>query len=114
MARDHLKSAINDTRKRWGAKQARDYNAAFLAGLDFLANNHHRLRSRHHEMTVDGVSYRTYKLLQRYVIYQEYGVEHLIISSISHERMNVPQRLFELAELSRVEVANLIATLQKE
>jgi plasmid stabilization system protein ParE len=95
---------VRDTQKTWGAKQARRYNTDFLAGLQYIADNHHNFNSPHRDEMADGTDFALHLVEHRYVAFQEHGKNAVIIAGIFHEKMDIPTRLRELQNLARHEI----------
>jgi plasmid stabilization system protein ParE len=103
-AREHLKKAVRDTQRTWGAKQARKYNTDFLAGLQYIADNHQTFNSPHRDELADGTAFSIHLVEHRYVAFQEHGKNAIIIAGIFHESMDIPTRLRELQSMARHEI----------
>jgi plasmid stabilization system protein ParE len=103
-ARNHLKMAVRDTKRIWGGQQAKKYATEFLAGLQHIADNHQRLHSAHRCTLTEGTDFSIYLVQHRYVAYQPYGQDCVIITGIFHEKMDLPARLKELQRITRQEI----------
>jgi toxin ParE1/3/4 len=111
-ARDHLKDAVRETKRKWGAALARKYGGDFQLGLQKLAKNHAILRATFRQIMTEGTEFRVHRLEHRYVVFQEHDLYNLIIVGIFHEKMDVPARIQELAMMTRAEIdaiKNMIA-----
>jgi plasmid stabilization system protein ParE len=106
-AREHLKTAVKDTRKIWGAKQARKYGKNFLGGLQDIADNHRTFHSPHRAALAEGTPFSLHLVEHRYVVFQAMDENTIIISGIFHQNMDIPTRLKELQKLEKHEIAAL-------
>jgi toxin ParE1/3/4 len=104
-ARDHLTEAVRDTKRKWGASQARKYGSDFQVGLQNLAKNHGMLRATFREVITQATEFRVHRIEHRYVVFQEHDAHNLIIVGIFHERMDIPARIGELALMTGDEIA---------
>lgn len=103
-AREHLKRAVRDTHEKWGLQQARKYNAAFLAGLQYIADNHHRFNSPHRDELAEGSAFSIHLVEHRYVAFQKHDDHTVIIAGIFHENTDITSRLKELQTMARHEI----------
>jgi plasmid stabilization system protein ParE len=106
-AREHLKKAVRDTQRTWGAKQARKYNADFLSGLQYIADNHTTFNSPHREAMAEGTAFSIHLVEHRYVAFQKHDKNTIIIAGIFHETMDIRARLRELQTMVRHEIETL-------
>jgi toxin ParE1/3/4 len=110
-ARGHLKEAVRETKRKWGAAQARKYTTDFLFGLQNLAKNHAMLRASFRKIMTEGTQFRVHRLEHRYVVFQEHDAYNLIIVGIFHEKMDVPARIQELALMTGEEIVAIKDTI---
>jgi plasmid stabilization system protein ParE len=103
-AEKHFWQALKETRSMWGSKQAARYRIQILAGLQHIADNHQRLHSAHRCTLTEGTEFSIYLVQHRYVAYQPYGQDCVIITGIFHEKVDLPARLKELQRITRQEI----------
>ena len=103
-AQKHVREAMHETRQRWGTNQAKKYRADFENGLQHLAENHPRLRTPHREALAEGTDFSLHLIEHRYVAYQPYGENDIIIAGIFHESMDMPRHLRDLQSMTRDEI----------
>jgi plasmid stabilization system protein ParE len=111
-ARNHLKKAVRDTKRIWGARQARKYNTDFLDGLQHLANNHHTFHAHHRAEMANGTDFCLDLIEHRYVAFQVHNENTIIIAGIFHEKMDIPTRLKELQRMAQHEIEALKRALE--
>lgn len=106
-ARRHLKAAVHDTHRRWGKQQAKRYNAAFLAGLQALADNHATLHTPHRAALAENTDFSLHLVEQRYVAFQVDEKNTVIVAGIFHGAMDIPAQLRILQSLTPHEIDTL-------
>ncbi|CAL4870004.1 Toxin ParE (plasmid) [Asticcacaulis sp. MM231] len=106
-AETHLKKAVRDTKERWGIAQARKYSAALLAGFQHIAENHEGFNSPHRDDLAAGTGFLIHLVEHRYIAFQPYDKDTIIIIGIFHESMDMPNRLKELQHMTRYEIATI-------
>jgi toxin ParE1/3/4 len=103
-AEEHFFSALDETKQKWGSKQAEKYRLAFLTGLQNLAKNHTMLRATFRQSMTDGTEFRLHRMEHRYVVFHEHDAYNLIVVGIFHEKMDIPARIRELAMMTGDEI----------
>lgn len=114
-AESHFWQALADTKRMWGQRQAEKYRLQLLEGFQAIADNHRGFRFVHREALAEGTDFELHLAAQRYVAFQPFEKDSVIIAAMFHERMDIPGRLRELQQMSAQEIALLkqqIARLQ--
>jgi len=103
-ARAQLEKAVRETKQTWGMDQARKYSAAFLEGLQHLAENHRQFNAPHRKALAEGTAFSVSLIEHRYVAFREVDKETIVVAGIFHESMDIPARLRELQGLTLHEI----------
>jgi plasmid stabilization system protein ParE len=106
-AEAHLKKAVRDTKQIWGIEQARTYAADLLEGFQYIAENHLKFHSPHRTELTKDTRFSVHLVAHRYVAFQVYDKNTVIICGLFHERMDIPTRLDELQSLTQREIEAL-------
>lgn len=106
-ARNHIRLAIQETRKNWGSQQALKYRHALQAGLQYIADNHRTFHSPHRDALAAGTTFRLHLMEHRYVAFQKHDDNTIIIIGVFHESMDIPSQLKELRNMAQHEIEAL-------
>lgn len=112
-AEAHFWKALRETRQQWGPAQAETYRQRLLSGFQQIAEHHRSLRTAHREALAAGTAFHVHLIEHRYVVFQEYDEETVIVVGIFHERMDIPARIKELERLTKHELAVLTGEMEK-
>ena len=111
-ARNQIRNAIQETREKWGPKQAAKYRRDLQAGFQDIADNHQSFNSPHRDELAEGTPFDLHLVKHRYVAFQEHKGD-VVIAGVYHESMDIPTRLRELQSLSRHEVSEIRREIDK-
>jgi len=104
-AETHLKKAVRDTKERWGLSQARKYSAGLQAGFQYIADNYTSFNSPHRDDLAEGTGFLIHLVEHRYVAFQPYDDDTIIVVGIFHESMDIPNQLKEIQRMAKHEIA---------
>lgn len=93
-ARQQIRKAIQDTRRKWGRRQAVRYRRDLQAGFQKIADEHAAFNSAHRDGLAEGTDLTLHLVAHRYVAFQAYRGD-IIIVGVFHENMDIPARLRE-------------------
>lgn len=97
--------ALGESREKWGLAQMERYRLNFLAGLQNLAENHLRLRTVHRQAQAAGSPFELHLIEHRYVGFQAYSPEVIIVTGIFCKTTDLPARLQELTLMTESKIA---------
>lgn len=99
-ARQQIRKAIQDTRRKWGQRQAAKYRRDLQAGFQKIADEHTVFNSAHRDGLAEGTDFTLHLVAHRYVDIQAYRGD-IIIVGVFHEITDIPARLRELQAAKR-------------
>lgn len=112
-AERHFWTALEESRQKWGFRRAEKYRVAFIAGLQNLAQNHRKLRSPYRAELAEGTDFLVHLVEHRYIAFQEYDENSIIVAGVFHANMDIAARLKELQAMSQEEILTLKREIAK-
>ncbi|MEI7668939.1 MAG: type II toxin-antitoxin system RelE/ParE family toxin [Pseudomonadota bacterium] len=112
-AENHFWKALHESKQKWGHKRAAKYRVDFLKGLQHIAESHQTFNSPHREELSEGTEFSIHLVEHRYVAFQEYDKNTIIIVGIFHENMDISTRLKELQSMAQQEIEVLKRDIER-
>jgi plasmid stabilization system protein ParE len=95
---------LDNTASRFGIRQAERYREELLAGIEKIADEPDKIKTAFRNELAEGTDYSLYLVGGRYIAYQVYGKDTVIIAGIFRGDMEVPRYLRELQQLNAREI----------
>jgi plasmid stabilization system protein ParE len=112
-AEGHFWKILRESKQKWGYQRAEKYRTDLLRGFQHIADTHPYSRTPHRDAMAEGTIFSIHLVAHRYVVFQEYDKNTIIICGLFHESMDIPTRLKELQNLTRHEIDILTREVSK-
>lgn len=109
LAGEHMRSIARDGIRRWGIAQALAYTEQLERGVQHIADRHHALPERAKLTGASGL--RLHRVGRHYIVFIVLTPDHVAITSVLHDHMDVPARLREMQALTDKQVGDVRAEL---
>ncbi|MEZ5690293.1 MAG: type II toxin-antitoxin system RelE/ParE family toxin [Rickettsiales bacterium] len=109
-ALEHFSNILRYTKKKYGSKQMLEYSALLKKGFNEIAINHRNEANKHLNWK-DSTGFELQHIQHYYVVYKIIEGNIFVIAGIFHHSMDMPNRLKELGQMSKQEIATLTKKL---
>jgi plasmid stabilization system protein ParE len=102
-----LRRIGSEGRARWGAERNATYMRDLKRGFQHIADRHDALPERPKLTGASGL--RLHRVGRHYIVFVVLTPDHVAITSVLHDHMDVPARLREMQALTDIEVGDVRA-----
>lgn len=112
LAARHVRKIARDSQAQWGKSRAITYIAALQASFQHIADRHDAIPKR--TRLTGRLNLRLHRTGSHYIAFVVLNSDHVAITSILHERMDVSTRLQELQARTDKQVGDIRAQILRD
>jgi plasmid stabilization system protein ParE len=109
LAGEHMRNIAREGIRRWGIAQALAYAEQLERGFQHIADRHDAFPKRPRLTGASGL--RLHRVGRHYIVFVVLTPDHVAITAVLHDHMDVPARLREVQSLTEQQVGDIRAGL---